>query len=49
MSSNPVTTTAQDAQHNPVIDWADGWEEMPESPEAAVAKAQEKWQRAVSH
>jgi hypothetical protein len=40
MSSNPVPTKGQDAQHNPIIMWADGWEEMPESPEAAVAKTQ---------
>jgi hypothetical protein len=49
MSSNPVPTTAQDAQHNPVVTWADGWEEMPESPEAAVTKAKAEWQRATSH
>lgn len=49
MSSSPVQTTAQDAQHNPVVTWADGWEEMPESAEAAVAKAQAEWRRATSH
>lgn len=48
MSSSPVQTTAQDAQHNSVVTWADGWEEMPESPEAAVAKAQAEWRRATS-
>jgi hypothetical protein len=49
MTSNPVQTTAQDAQHNPVVAWADAWEEMPESAEAAVAKAQAEWRRATSH
>jgi hypothetical protein len=49
LSSNPVQTAAQDAQHNPVVTWADGWEEMPESAEAAVAKAQAEWQRAMKH
>ena len=49
MSSNPVQTPAQDAQHNPVVTWADAWEEMPESAEAAVAKAQAEWRRATSH
>jgi hypothetical protein len=47
--SNPVQTAAQDAQNNPIVTWADGWEEMPESREAAVAKAQTEWQRAMKH
>ena len=49
MSSNPVPIGGQDAHGNPAITWADGWEEMPESPEAAVAKAEEEWRRARGH
>jgi hypothetical protein len=49
MSSNPVPTASKDQQNNPIVMWADGWEEMPESPETAVAKAQAEYQRAVSH
>ena len=32
---------------DPIVMWADGWEEMPESPEAAVAKTQAELQRAT--
>ncbi len=45
ISSNPVPTAAKDSQNNPMVIWAAGWEELPDSPEAAVAKAQ----RAISH
>jgi hypothetical protein len=47
VSSSPFQTGAHDAQHNPVVTWADGWEELLESPEAAAAKAQAGWQRAI--
>jgi hypothetical protein len=47
VSSSPLQTGAGDAQHKPVVAWADAWEEMPESPEAAVAKEQAGWQRAL--
>jgi hypothetical protein len=49
ISSNPLQTGAVDAQHKPVVAWADAWEEMPESPETAVAKEQAGWQRALDH
>ena len=49
IASSPVATGAQDAQHNSVVSWADGWEEMPESTDAAVAKMQAEFQRAASH
>jgi hypothetical protein len=39
ISSRPFEVS-RDAQHDPMVNWADGWEEMPESPEAAVAKEQ---------
>ena len=47
VSSSPLQTGAVDAQHKPVVAWVDAWEEMPESPEAAVAKEQAGWQRAL--
>jgi hypothetical protein len=31
---------SRDAQNQPMVNWADGWEEMPESTEAAVALEQ---------
>lgn len=49
VSSNPIPIGGQDPQHNPTVTWADGWEEMPESAEAAIAKAQAEWKRATSH
>ena len=49
ISSNPVPTASKDSQGNPITMWPDGWEELPESPEAAVAKAQAEYQRAISH
>src|SRR6266496_5338342 len=39
ISSKPYQFS-QDAQGKPMINWADGWEEMPESPDAAIAKSQ---------
>jgi len=48
MSSNPAVMS-EDAQHKPIIaTWGDGWEEMPESPEAAVAKAQAEFRHAAT-
>ena len=47
VSSSPLPTGAVDAQHKPVAAWVDAWEEMPESEEAAVAKAQAGWQSAL--
>lgn len=44
ISSKPYQFS-QDAQGKPMINWADGWEEMPESPDAAVAKSQQELQR----
>jgi hypothetical protein len=49
IASSPVATGAQDAQHNSIVSWADGWEEMPESTDAAVTKMQAEFQRAASH
>jgi hypothetical protein len=40
VSSSPLQTGTVDAQHKPVVAWADVWKEMEESPEAAVAKEQ---------
>src|SRR5947209_8394144 len=40
ISSSAFQTGAVDAQHKPVLGWADAWEEMSESPQAAVAKEQ---------
>lgn len=47
ISSSPVQTGALDAQHKPVVTWADAWEQLAESSEAAVAKEQAGWQRAL--
>ena len=47
ISSSPLQTGAVDAQHQPVVAWADAWEEIAESAEAAVAKEQAGWQRAL--
>jgi hypothetical protein len=47
VSSKPFVASG-DLQHNPLVNWADGWEEMPESPEAAVAKAQAEWRHAAA-
>jgi hypothetical protein len=49
IESKPVPAGVQDAQHNPIVSWADGWEEMLESTDAAVAKMQAEFQRATSH
>ena len=49
ITANPVPTASKDSQNNPIVMWPDGWEELPESPEAAVAKAQAEYQRALSH
>jgi len=49
LSANPVATDSKDSQNNPIVMWADGWEELPESREAAVAKAQAEYQHAISH
>jgi len=46
VTSKPFFTGAQDEQHNPLASWADGWEEMPDSPEAAIAKEQAGWENA---
>src|SRR6266849_6736080 len=43
MSSNPAVISG-----NEIATWADGWEEMPESPEAAVAKAQAEFRPAAA-
>lgn len=47
ISSSAFQTGALDAQHNPVLGWADAWEEISESSEAAVAKEQAGWQRTL--
>src|SRR6266576_1243892 len=47
ITANPVPTGSKDSQNNPIVLWPDGWEELPESPEAAVAKAQAEL-RAIS-
>ncbi len=47
LSANPVPTASKDSQNNPIVMWPDGWEELPESPGAAVAKAQAEYGRAV--
>jgi hypothetical protein len=49
LTSKPFFTGSQDAQHNPMTSWADGWEEMPESPEAGMAKEQAEWRAAASY
>ncbi len=49
IESKPVSTGVQDAQHNPLVSWADAWEEVPESTDAAAAKLQAEYQRAASH
>ena len=48
ISSSPLQTGAVDAQHKPVVGWAVAWEELAESAEAAVAKEQAGWQRALN-
>jgi hypothetical protein len=45
ISSSPVDVGAYDAQKNPVMAWADGWEEIAESRELAIAKVQAEWKR----
>jgi len=47
VSSKPFVASG-DLQHDPLVTWADGWEEMPESPEAAAARAQAEWRRAAA-
>ena len=47
ISSTPFDTGTFDAQHKPVIAWADAWEEMPESTKAALAKEQASWQQLI--
>jgi len=49
VKSKPFYTGTQDAQNKPMVNWADGWEEMPESPEAAVRKEQAEWQAVASY
>ncbi len=49
VKSKAFFTGTQDAQHKPMVNWADGWEEMPESPEAAVAQEQAEWRAAASY
>jgi hypothetical protein len=49
ISANPVPTESKDSQNNPLVMWPEGWEELPESPEAAVAKAAAEYQRAVEY
>jgi hypothetical protein len=49
VTSKAFFTGSQDAQHNPMTSWADGWEEMPKSPEAAAAKEQAEWRAAASY
>jgi hypothetical protein len=39
MSSWPLMTDRKDDQGKPIVGWADGWEEMPESREAALVHA----------
>lgn len=46
VSSRPFEVS-RDAQHNPMVNWADGWEEMPEPPGAAVAKEQAEIKRTL--
>jgi hypothetical protein len=45
LSSNALATGVD----KPSFDFADGWEEMPESPEAALAKGRAKWDRVLKH
>jgi hypothetical protein len=47
ISSSPLQIGAVDGQRKPVVAWADAWEEFAESSEAAVAKEQAGWQRAL--
>ena len=49
MSSNPVPIPVGGDPQHPTVNWADAWEEMPESPEAGVAKAQEEYRRAAAN
>jgi len=47
VSSKPAFVS-EDSQHNPVVLWAYGWEEMSESPDTAVAKAQAELRHTAS-
>ena len=46
IGANPVQTNPQDPKA--IVIWAEGWEEVPESLDLAVAKAQAEWQRAIA-
>src|ERR1043166_4684444 len=37
-----LTKFSQDAQGKPMINWDDGWEEIPESADAAIAKSKSR-------
>lgn len=47
IESKPFFTGSHDAQNKPMTSWADGWEEMAESPDAAVAKQQAEFRAAM--
>ena len=42
------STGTKDEQNKPMLSWADAWEEIPESPDEAVAKEQAPWLRALA-
>jgi hypothetical protein len=49
VNSKAFLTGTQDEQNKPMLNWADGWEEIPESQDAAVAKEQAQWRAAASY
>jgi hypothetical protein len=42
------TMLGKDEKGNPRLMWGDGWEEMAESPDAALVKERAEWQRAAA-